>query len=112
MTLLSLLEPTGVEGNTRHYTGLPPTLTGGRDLRLHLIGARFLVIVQDPDGYFLYRFDGSGNCVGDTWHANLLEAQEQAADEYGEALGDWSAIPADIPPDLRDVRDFGLKKLG
>ena len=109
--LLNLLEPTGSEGKSRHYIGLPPALTGGRDLRKRLIGARFLVLLEDPDGYFIYRFDDFGNCVGDTWHATLSDAQAQATHEYGNALGHWIDIPLDIAPGLLEVRDFGLRKL-
>lgn len=111
MRLLNILAAIGQEGKTRHYIGLPPSLTGGKDQRKRLVAARFLVVVDNPDGYFMYRFDFSGLCVGDTWHSTLLDAQEQAIYEYGNDLGGWTEIPCDIPPGLLDIRDYGLKQL-
>ena len=60
------------------FLGMPPALTGGEDQRQVRDVARFLVIEETPEGFFLYRFDKNGQCVGDTWHANQEEAKEQA----------------------------------
>jgi hypothetical protein len=79
---------------TRHYVGLPPEFGASIDHRVQLPAASVLVIMEDVDGnIFLYRFAKDGAFAGDTWHADIHEAMEQAAFEYGGAVGDWRAVP-------------------
>lgn len=56
----------------------------------------------------LYRFDANGRYAGDTWHEQIDDAIHQAEWEYGAALGDWHAIPANIGPDLPDLAAYAL----
>jgi hypothetical protein len=49
----------------------------------------------------LYRCRSDGEFCGDTWHASIKEAQDQAQYEYGPALGRWHPIPADVPDALQ-----------
>ena len=43
-----------------------------------------------------YRYRCDGEFCGDTWHASLEDAQNQAQYEYGEALGQWRRVPPDV----------------
>jgi hypothetical protein len=87
---------------TKHYRGLPPEATGGIDTRQEMGRALFLTIEQQPDGVFLYRFDAQGECVGDIWHANIDDAEQQASYEFGDLVQAW----ADVPPEAEDVVAF------
>ena len=93
-----------LESSVIHYGGLPPQLTGGQDLRKRMKAPVLLVIEEKSEGVFLSRFTADGQEVGDTWHRSAEEAQEQARFEYGELLGDWKLVPADVD----DVVSFGL----
>ncbi len=108
MRLLATISSGGETSKVKHYVGLPPALTGGNDTRGELGGARFLVIEENQDGIFLYRYGLGGNFVGDTWHMNVDDAKHQASYEYGESVNDW----ADVPPEVEDVVAFGLNQLG
>jgi len=89
------------------FLGMPPELTNGEDKRQDRGIACFLVIEEKPEGFFLYRFNEDGNCVGDTWHANEEDAQEQADYEYGKGTKNWSSIPENVD----DVVKFVLAHL-
>jgi|ERR1043166_5039870 hypothetical protein len=91
----------------KHYTGPPPELTNGVDEREQMPRPAFLVIEENPDGTFLYRYDVKGRCVGDTWHMNIDDAKHQAAYEYGGALGTWQNIPLE----QEDAVAFGVASL-
>jgi hypothetical protein len=98
----------GIEApKVKHYAGLPPELTEGKDTRKELGGARFLVIEENTDGIFLYRYGTQGECVGDTWHMNVDDAKHQASYEYGNSVKEWSSVPAEV----EDVVAFGLSHL-
>jgi hypothetical protein len=75
MRLLSTLSNGDSVPKTKHYLGFPPELTGGVDTRQEMGTALFLVIQEEPDGLFLYRYGAQGTCVGDTWHTNVDEAR-------------------------------------
>jgi len=75
----------------KHYKGYPPKLSEGRDEREPLETPSHLVIEFKPDGVFLVRLTDHGKIVGDTWHATVEEAKEQATFEFGESLGEWNA---------------------
>lgn len=87
---------------TKHYTGLPPELTGGRDFRHEMNPASVRLIGKQSDGVFLYRFDSEGQVVGDTWHRSIEEAKEQAQFEYGNLISEWKQVP----PEIEDVVQF------
>src|SRR5271169_4471948 len=87
---LSTILPEGTySSNVKHYRGMPPELTGGKDRRQEMGPAHFLVIEEMHDGVFLYRFDAKGECVGDTWHMNLDDAKHQASYEFEGVLLNW-----------------------
>lgn len=67
--------------------------------------ARFLLIKQDSDGVFLYRFAEDGTCVGDTRHVGVDEAQEQARSEYGGMLSDWTSVPETVNDEMEFARE-------
>jgi hypothetical protein len=58
----------------------------------------------DSASVMLYRYRDDGEFCGDTWHASLEEAKEQAQYEYGAELGRWSPVP----PDAADARESML----
>jgi hypothetical protein len=104
--LLSILS--GSQGvKVKHYVGPPPELANGSDQRVQMAAPAFLIIEENPDGTFLYRYDVKGECVGDTWHMNIDDAKSQAAFEYEGALGPWQ----DIPSELGDAIAIGIANL-
>jgi hypothetical protein len=66
--------------------------------------ARYLIIMNDDEGVFLYRLDQHGGVAGDTWHATMDDAHEQAIAEYGPATLDWHPIPQDSAGLLEAVK--------
>ena len=84
-------------GATKHYHGLPPELTGGRDGRVELPGASFLVLSGAPGGFYLFRYTEAGTLVGDTWHEDEADALEQVAFEFTLASA-WIDVPAGDEP--------------
>ncbi len=102
-TISNRIEPSQV----KHYAGLPPAPTGGKDTRQELGGARFLVIEESPDGILLCRYGAGGGFVGDTWHMNVDDAKHQAWYEYGESVEEWVEVPREVD----DVVAFGLGRL-
>jgi hypothetical protein len=58
------------------------------------------VVLVVPDGSgaaMLFRYTAHGDFGGDTWHATVGEAQEQADYEYGDALIAWLEVPSEVP---------------
>ena len=80
----------------RHYNGLPPQLTGGKDSRELLATPVLLLTKQESDGVSLYRYASDGNIVGDTFHESLDDARAQARFEYGQAISDWKQVPENV----------------
>jgi len=60
---------------------------------------------SDAQECFLFRYTRDGQDCGDTWHRSVDEAKEQAAIEYGRALGPWASVPDEEP----DIRNFVVK---
>jgi hypothetical protein len=59
--------------------------------------ADVVLVVPDEEGSaMLFRYTAHGDIAGDTWHASVGDAKEQAADEYGDALIAWVEVPADV----------------
>lgn len=93
----ALLGEASPDSTNRQFMGLPPELTGGIDQRQPMPIAKVLILLQDPTGsIYLYRYAADGAFAGDTWHSDVPAAKEQAKFEYGCAVGDWRAAPADI----------------
>ena len=69
--LFTILSDRSHPSNVKHYFGVPPELTDGKDARKEARPACFLVIEEKPDGVLLYRFGVRGDCVGDTWHMTI-----------------------------------------
>jgi hypothetical protein len=107
MRLLANILNSNDASKVKHYAGLPPELTGGKETRQELAGASFLVIEENPDGIFLFRYGVGGDFGGDTWHLNVDDAKHQASYEYGDAVGEW----VDVPPEVGDVVAYGLGRL-
>ena len=81
----------------RHFAGAPAASgidTGGQR---RLPWPRVVLIIEREDGFFLERLLADGTLVGDTSHADLREAREQAEWEYGAFLGPWKRIPEHLP---------------
>lgn len=86
-----------------YLSGAPPELTDGEGTRKEMSSALFLVIDNNPDGVFLYRFDAKGQCVGDTWHMSIDDAKHQATYEYEGLVMNWQ----DVPDAIEDVAEYG-----
>jgi hypothetical protein len=84
-------------GATKHYQGLPPELTPGRDTRIQLPTADMVILVfedETPGDCYLYRYTRDGKSVGDTWHPSAAEAREQASFEF--EITAWREVPTDV----------------
>ena len=81
---------------TKHYRGLPPAITGGKDQRELMKAPVLIAIEEKSDGVFLLRFGADGQLVGDTWHMTVEEAKQQARFEFGDLL-QWKAVPDGWP---------------
>jgi len=103
MRLLAIILNKIEASKVKHYSGLPAILTGGKDTRQELGAAQFLVIEENKDGVFLYRYGVDGSYVGDTWHANVDDAKHQASYEYGKNFHGW----VNVPPEVKDIVAFG-----
>lgn len=81
-----------------HVVGIPPGLqdTLCSPSPQLLPWPRVLVLRERPDGVFLERWTATGAYAGDTWHASVDQAYQQAQYEYGDALGAWQAVPVDV----------------
>lgn len=90
--------------NVKHYRGLPPVLTGGRDTRVEDPAAMFLLIEEDPSGVFLYGFGENGECITDTWHLTVDDAKHQADFEYEGTVLHWTEVPESVP----DPVEYGM----
>lgn len=109
MRFLARLRGNGDEPKVKHYQGLPPELTKGKDYREKMTLPAFLVIDEKPpEGVFLFRYDAQGNCVGDTWHQDVTEAKDQARFEYESVLSKWVEIPAEVH-NVQQIIEFGFR---
>jgi hypothetical protein len=72
--------------------------------------ARFVILLEERDGYGLYRFADDGEFAGDTLHRTLPQAKRYLQQGYGEALGSWKAIPANVSREnrMRDLIRYAL----
>ncbi len=104
--LFAVLPKSTLSTTVRHFRGSPPEVSGGLETRLELGPPRLLVVEQKADGIFLYRYDAQGDCVGDTWHMTVADAQHQAEYEYNGHALTWS----EVPPNTGDVTAFALAR--
>jgi hypothetical protein len=65
-----------------------------------------VLLVGDDKQAMLFRYSAHGELCGDTPHSSIEEAEQQAQDEYGEAL----LLPwADVPPDVNDAHALAIQ---
>lgn len=93
---LAVLSDKIIPLKVNQFIGMPPELSGGNDKRELQGLARFLVIEEAAEGFFLYRYSKNGECVGDTWHLSEEDAKEQASYEYGKGAATWISIPENV----------------
>lgn len=68
--------------------------------------ADVVLVVSHPKGdTMLFRYTAHGEICGDTPHDSLADAEEQARQEYGDALLEWMDVPADV----KDAHDFAIR---
>ena len=67
------------------------------DVAKRLPGADVLLLVAcgDPDA-MVFRYTAFGELGGDSWHPSVVDAKEQAAEEYGAALLPWEPVPDEV----------------
>jgi hypothetical protein len=64
-----------------------------------------LLIAGDDPGAMVFRYTAHWTFAGDTWHASVASAREQAVDEYDDALGVW----VDVPPEVQDAHAYAVQ---
>ena len=95
------------ELQTEYYVGLPPEMTGGDDLRVQMPVPRVVIAAEgERRGWVLYRYTSDRKVAGETWHPSMIDAKEQAAQEYAEALGRWREIPEGVD----DILSYALQQ--
>lgn len=55
-----------------------------------------LLVSHDDASAMLFRYTAHGEFGGDTLHGTVREAQQQAAEEYADALVGWEEVPDDV----------------
>jgi hypothetical protein len=89
--LVALVGVLAHERRAAHTAGFP------LDPEKMLPVADVVLVVADGDaGAMLFRYTAHDDFGGDTWHATVTEAQEQAAYEYGDALLPWMEVPTEV----------------
>lgn len=87
--LIANIEIRTLGKKVRHMDGFPDELGHGDSIELPTHKVAKLFIEKNEDGFFLFRATSQGTIISDTWHASVQDAMEQAAFEYGEAVGPW-----------------------
>src|SRR5262245_55193229 len=100
LRLVALVGALAGERRATHTAGYP--LDPSK--MLPLADVVLLIAGSDP-GAMLFRYTCHGEFGGDTWHGTVSEAQDQAADEYGDSLGAWS----EVPDDAADPHAYAIK---
>lgn len=100
---IALVGASAAERHATHTTGFP------LDPAKMLPDADVVLLVAGEDadapGAMLFRYTAYGEVGGDTWHPTESDAREQAAEEYGDALGAW----LDVPDDVTDAHAFAVQ---
>lgn len=107
MRVLAIVQESSKMLKVGHYVGVPPSLTGGEDTRKKLSNACFVVLEENKDGVFLYRYGARGESLGDTWHLSIEDAKHQAKFEFGERAEKWTEIPAEV----ESIVAYGISQL-
>lgn len=92
------------------------THTGGHqiisDEKMLPVADVLLLVADEEPGAMLFRYTIAGESGGDTWHPSVVEAESQAAHEYGDALLlPWTLIPDEIDDAHRFVVQYALDRL-
>ena len=83
-------EPKKDLGKTKHTLG---RIIAGEPVEMENMPAtKWLEIVEEKSGIFLYHFSADGLCVADTWHLSIQEAMAQAKFELQIETTDWQEI--------------------
>jgi len=104
----AMIRPTDIHPESRHSMGFPEVDIGA-DAEI-MSWPRVLVIEERKDGVFLDRYTQEGQPAGDTWHASVDEAKDQAQDEYDGMLTDWKEVPPEIGSE--ELVHFALTQFG
>ena len=56
-----------------------------------------VLVVGGADGAMLFRYTAHGEVGGDSLYPSVDDARAHAAEEYGDALGEWVEVPAEAP---------------
>ena len=88
---IALIGPLANERRAAQTTGFPLDPS-----KMLPVADVILLVGGKEEGAMLFRYTAHGDFGGDTFHSNAEEALEQAAFEYGDALGEWLTVPDDI----------------
>lgn len=91
--LAAALRQTDIHPASRHVLRLPESPESDPE---SMPWPSVLVIEEREDGVFLDRLTDAGASAGDTWHASVDDAKEQALDEYDGLLTEWKAVPSEV----------------
>lgn len=76
-----------ITGAANHYFG---KIVEGELVRVSTIpDPSWVEIHEEGGGYYLFRYDGTGKCLTDTWHPTLEEAKGQAKFEFEISPDEW-----------------------
>jgi hypothetical protein len=89
--LLALIGATGDSRHATHTAGYPLAVE-----KMLPAADVVLLVAGDEGDAMLFRYTVHGEFGGDTWHATVAEATDQAAHEYGDALGEWMEVPETV----------------
>ena len=77
-------------GKTKHSLGC---IIGDTPVEIERLPvAKWLEIVEEESGIFLYHYNANGDCVADTCHQSIKEAMSQAEFEFNIKKADWREI--------------------
>ena len=91
MRRIALIGPLAGERQAAQTSGFPMD-----PAKMLPIADVILLVAGNEPGVMLFRYTAHGDFGGDTYHSTPQEALEQASFEYGEALGEWMAVPDDV----------------
>jgi len=91
MRRIALIGPLAGERQAQQTSGFPMD-----PAKMLPIADVILLVAGNEPGVMLFRYTAHGDFGGDTYHATPQEALEQASFEYGDALGEWMAVPDDV----------------
>ena len=95
---IATVDPAGAARprKTTHWVGSPPSLFGDTSQRSLAGWPGVVVLMDESDGRYLFRFAADGKEVGDTWHQTIEDAKDQADFEYEDLLGEWREVPPEV----------------